>query len=369
MQLFHKVLFLIYINDLPDKLTSMCKIFADDTSLFSKVIDKNNSNSQLNSDHAKTIKWAFQWKRFFTPDPNKQAIEVRFSNKRDKENYSSLQFNSTDVQIADSQKHLGLILDSKFHFNEHIESKITKGNKIIGLMKKPSFTLSTKSLLTIYKSFVRPNLDYADIIYDKTLSKSFKRKTEMVEYNALVYNNITGVFNGTSRDKIYQELGLESLVDRRWTRKLVFFHKIILGLLPSYLKYCLIPHDNLRTYLTGSSTQKTIKTFPARTKTFELSFSPHFPEAWENLSEELRNIDSRNTFKSSMLIFVRPRENSVFAVHEINGVKLQARLRFGFRHLNEHKLSHNFNDCVRAVKNPKQLSTTSWVETFFQFLD
>ena len=47
------LLFLIYINDLPDELTSMCKIFSGDTSLFSKVIDKNNSNSQLNSDHAK----------------------------------------------------------------------------------------------------------------------------------------------------------------------------------------------------------------------------------------------------------------------------------------------------------------------------
>ena len=129
------LLFLIYINDLPDGLTSMCKIFADDTSLFSKVIDKNNSNSQLNSDLAKISKWAFQWKISFNPDPNKQAIEVHFSNKRDKENYPPLQYNSTYIQIADSQKHLGLILDPKLDFNGHIESKITKCNKIIALMK------------------------------------------------------------------------------------------------------------------------------------------------------------------------------------------------------------------------------------------
>ena len=82
----------------------------------------------------------------------------------------------------------------------------------------------------------------------------------MVQYHAALI--ITGAFEGTSRDKIYQELGLESLVDRRWTRKL-FFHKIILGLPPSYLKNYLIPCDNLRIYLTRSSTQKT---FPARTK-------------------------------------------------------------------------------------------------------
>ena len=71
----------------------------------------------------------------FSPDPNKQTITVRFSKKRDKEKNPHLQLNSTDVQIADSQKNLGLILDSKLNFNEHIESKITKCNKIIGLMK------------------------------------------------------------------------------------------------------------------------------------------------------------------------------------------------------------------------------------------
>ena len=133
-----------------------------------------------------------------------------------------MQFNSTDVQIADSQKHLGLILDSKLNFNEHIETKITKCNKI-GLMKKLSLILSRKSLLTIYKSFVRPNLDYADIIYNKPFNESLKRKIEMVQYNAALI--ITGAFKGTSRDKIYQELGLESLADRRWTRKLIFFTK------------------------------------------------------------------------------------------------------------------------------------------------
>ena len=110
------LLFVIYINDLPDGLISMCKIFAVDKSLLSKAIDKNNSTSWLNSDLAKISKRAFQWKRPFTPDPNRQAIEAAFCNKHDKENYLPLQFKSTDVQIVDSQKHLILILDSKIKF-------------------------------------------------------------------------------------------------------------------------------------------------------------------------------------------------------------------------------------------------------------
>ena len=111
-----------------------------------------------------------------------------------------MQFNSTDVQMADSHKHLGLILDSKLNFNEHIERKITKCNEIIGLMKKLSLILPWKSLLTIYKSFARPDLDYADIIYYKPLNESLKWKIEIVQYNAALV--ITGTFKGTSRDKI-----------------------------------------------------------------------------------------------------------------------------------------------------------------------
>ena len=81
----------------------MCKIFADHKSLFSKVNDKSNSNSQLNSGLVKISKWAFQWKMSFNPDPNKQTTEVCFSNRRDKGNYPPLHFNSKNVQVADSQ--------------------------------------------------------------------------------------------------------------------------------------------------------------------------------------------------------------------------------------------------------------------------
>ena len=137
-------------------------------------------------------KWAFQWKMLFNPDPVKQAIEVCFSQKRYKVVYPPLKFNNSDVQSANSQKHLGLVLDSKLDFNEHVNNKISKYNKFIEIMKKLSLTLSRNSLLTIYKTFVRSILDYADIIYDKPLTESLKDKLEMVQYNAALV--ITGSF-------------------------------------------------------------------------------------------------------------------------------------------------------------------------------
>ena len=63
------LLFLIYINDIPDGLKCNVKLFADDTSNFSTVKNKNDSAKYLTHDLSLTIKWAFQWKMLFDPDP------------------------------------------------------------------------------------------------------------------------------------------------------------------------------------------------------------------------------------------------------------------------------------------------------------
>ena len=75
------LLFLIYINDLPDNLNSLIKLFADDTSLFSTVHDPNHSAKVLNDDLNKISEWAYKWKMLFNPDLTKQAQEVIFSRK------------------------------------------------------------------------------------------------------------------------------------------------------------------------------------------------------------------------------------------------------------------------------------------------
>ena len=94
-------------------------------------------------------------------------------------------------------------------------------------MKRLSVNLPRSALLTIYKSFIRPHLD---ILYDKPDNQNFQNKIEKVQYKACL--TITGAIQGTSREKFYEELGLHSLVERRRRNKLIFFHKIVNGLLP-----------------------------------------------------------------------------------------------------------------------------------------
>ena len=106
------LLFLIYINDLADGLSSNAKLFADDTSLFSVIHDVDASANELNNDLYQINKWAFQWKMSFNPDPSKQAQEIIFSRKTKKISHPSLRFNSSIVSQSPYQKHLGIFLDA-----------------------------------------------------------------------------------------------------------------------------------------------------------------------------------------------------------------------------------------------------------------
>ena len=116
------LLFLIYMNDLPNDLESDPKRFADGTSLFSTVQDITTSTVILNNDLTKISEWVVQWKMNFNPDPSKQAQELLFSQKTSSKPYPSLNFNDNPIHQVQLQEHLGLFLDPKLSFDEHIPS-------------------------------------------------------------------------------------------------------------------------------------------------------------------------------------------------------------------------------------------------------
>ena len=117
------LLFLIYINDLPDGLESSVKLSADDTSLFSTVYDLNMSADQdlKNKDLKRSDKdlknsdWAYKWKMIFNLDLSKQA-RVIFFRKTNKISHPTTTFNAVPVAHISCQKHLGLYLDEKLKF-------------------------------------------------------------------------------------------------------------------------------------------------------------------------------------------------------------------------------------------------------------
>ena len=120
----------------------------------------------------------------FNPDPTKQAQEVIFSCKTKKLPYPYLVFNNAKVTQSIYQKHLGIIPDSKLTFENHLKIVTSKVNKIIGLLRKLQNLLPRTVLITICKAFVRPHLDYNDILYDQAFNLSFHQELECIHYRA-----------------------------------------------------------------------------------------------------------------------------------------------------------------------------------------
>ena len=169
----------------------------------------------------------------FNRDPSKPALQVIFSREKQYQIHPTISRNNIKVERASYHKHLGIILDEKLDFKKHIDVAISKVSKGIFVIKKLRFSLPRKSLLTIYKAFLRPLIDYGDIIYDQPHNESFCEKLESIQYKAALA--ITGAIQGTSREKIYQELGLESLKSRRWYKRLSCMFKIMRKQAPAYL--------------------------------------------------------------------------------------------------------------------------------------
>ena len=123
------LLFLVYINDLTNNISSSMRLFADDSSLFAIVRNTQETHDKLVNDLSTISAWAHQWKMQFNPDISKQAIEVIFSHKNNKPDHPLLVFNGIPVAREKSTKHLGLILDERLSFRLHIKESLQKAKK------------------------------------------------------------------------------------------------------------------------------------------------------------------------------------------------------------------------------------------------
>ena len=351
------LLFLIYINDLAEAVDSEIRIFADDTFIFHIVSDPTQSTIILNKELSKIASWAHQWKMSFNPDITKQAVEVIFSNKRTKHVYPPLTFNGIPVKAVNETKHLGLILDSKLSFNIHINDKLAIANQGIGLMKQLFSYVPRSTLEQIYKLYVRPHLDYGDVIYhipDKDSSDFSSPNTsvnplmdriESIQYNAARVTS--GAWKGTSRDKLYNDLGWESLYHRRNARRLIMLYDIMNSRTSLYLNEII---DKCKSKTNIRQLEKNcILPMHCRTKRFLVSFFPSTIKLWNNLDLETKKSKSLPIFKKSLLKKIRPKKKDYFGIDDKDGTRLITLLRLGLSPLKKHKFDHNFKDTVSPV--------------------
>ena len=351
------LLFLIYINDLEKNIKSNVRFFADDTMLFSIVNDPSTSAADLNHDLDLISQWAYQWKMEFNPDPSKQVNEVLFSQKTSSPDHPPLMFNGVPVTEKDDQNHLGLILDPKLSFSKHLHEKMTKAKKIIGIIKYLSKYLPIKTLNQMYKALVRLHLDYCGIIYHEPavinqaplgLSlTTLMEKVERIQHQAALA--VTDTWQGSSRSKLYDELGWETLSDRRKCHRILLIHKIINDETPSYLKSKL-PAQRRRQPNTVAPIFQTI--FP-KTNRYKNSFFPDATSSWNVCISYFSEMPHFSSLKNHLFSLFRPKSRSIFSIHDPRGIHYLFQLRVGLSPLREHKKRYNFADtpCDKCLCN------------------
>ena len=166
--------------------------------------------------------------------------------------------------------------------------KIQKAKQNIGILKHLSRFLPLKTLDHMYKGLVRAHLDYCDVIYHIPSTKTqnggvlsvLMNMIETVQYQAALA--ITGAWQGSSRTKIYEELGWESLSDRRWCRRIIQFHKIVNNMTPIYLKNKL---PRIRRPLYQQTNTTTFYETRCNSDRYMNSFFPNAIKTWNNIIE------------------------------------------------------------------------------------
>ena len=211
----------------------LVKLFANDTSVFNVVFVTDISAEVLNQDLSAVQDWAYQWKMSFNPDPAKQAEQVIFSTTVFKAEHPAIYICGSEVETVPDHKHIGLILDETFNFAEHIKEAIIKVRSGIGIIRFLSKYVHRDVLDQMYKLYVRPHLDYGDVVYHNQNS-SLMSKLESTQYAAAPA--VSGAWRRTSTDKLLEELGWESLAHRRWYRRLCLFYKIMNNGIPEYTR-------------------------------------------------------------------------------------------------------------------------------------
>ena len=231
------LLFLLYINDLPESINTNIRIYADDSSVFTDYEVKKENNLEQVNDAATALqhdieaveRWAKNWLVDFNPAKTESLV---FSRKRTNHIIPELQMGNSKIKEMSSHKHLGMTLQKDAKWSLHIAEMVHKSKKKVDILRSLMYQLSRKSLEKLYLSYIRPGLEYGSSVWDNC-SKQEKENLENVQRAAL--RTICGAKKGTSHELLYGETGIEPLQNRRDRKKLIQLYKINHNKCPSTL--------------------------------------------------------------------------------------------------------------------------------------
>ena len=203
------LLILIYINDIVEDIQTNINLFANNARL--SLVESNPAiaGTMLQTDIDKITRWAQKWLVKFNPSKSESLV---ISRKRFKPNHPDLFMSNTEIPSVTSHKHLGIFLSDDGSLDFHIGKSIEKSWQRIGVMRLLKTRLDRLSLQMNYFSFIRPILEYGDVIWDN-LSQELKGQLDKVQNEAA--RIVIGCTKLVSIVDLYQESGWETLSQRR----------------------------------------------------------------------------------------------------------------------------------------------------------
>ena len=325
-------MFLIYINDITENIESEIFLFADDASLL-KVIrnDPLGDVEVMNSDLGKIQAWSNKWKLPISVEKTKAIL---FSKKINRSFEYPLFINNLAIENVKSHKHLGLLFSASLSWIDHIRAITTKAASRINLMKQFKYKWTRKSLETCYLAFVRPLLEYGDIVFNNCDDES----SELLENTQLeAIRLILGAKIRTSHDELLRESGLCSLKRRREFHILLKFAQCVHGVAPRYLVDLLPDKMGTRRVTRGHDSNLFIL-YACNTEYFRRSFFPCATRLWNCLEIPLRSCDSFVQFRNNYYLSanIRFKVNKYYYMGTRTFQITMAQIRVNFSNLNNH---------------------------------
>lgn len=283
------ILFLIFVSDLPSCVKESLIMFADDTKLWTKIGSVRDS-TKLQDDLDSVVEWTQRWKLQLNYDKCK-VLHLR---QKHQTTYTMGDgVNKVNLQSVAEEKDLGVIITEDLKWSRQSCESAKKANRILGLIRRQFTHLDEQSFLVLYKSFVRPRLEYCIQAWSPNLKKDIE-VLEAVQRRAtkLVKNLRRKPYNAR-----LESLKLTSLERRRTRGDLIEVHKILTGregINPSTF----FDRANTGYNLRGHSLKLYVDRY--RTNARKFSFSNRVVPIWNNLSEETISAPSTNSFKNRL---------------------------------------------------------------------
>ena len=211
------LLFVIYINDMLDSISSEGLLFADDTKVFHQICSKQDS-LKLQSDIDKLEAWTKIWLLRFNADKCHVLTMGKFENILHTHRYK---IGGKELEHVFEEKDLGVLVDSDLSFEEHITAKVKKANQITGLIRRSFTYLDGKSFVKLYTALVRPHLEYAQSVW----SPQSKKLTDLIENVQIRATKLVDHIGNLDYSERLQLLNLPTLAFRRLRGDLIEMYK------------------------------------------------------------------------------------------------------------------------------------------------